>query len=240
MPRQSARTKSVRDRFWGRFAERSEKQGVREASIRWYVIRAERYLKAFRDKKLRAHSAADVAGYLKSVGEGCRSGRLTDWQFRQTVDAIQNLWVVGDVAAAREVDWGHWRDSARLLAADHPTIARAQGTFGEGAGPGADAEHPTRSGLELVRAGHREVLERLVSEIRRRKYSIRTEQTYAAWVCRFIGFCGGRDPLDSGAEDVVAFLGHLAVRRNVAASTRNQALNAVVFLIQTGVGAPLG
>jgi integron integrase len=42
-----------------------------------------------------------------------------------------------------------------------------------------------------------------------------------------------------GAEEVSAFLSHLAVERRVAASTQNQALNALVFLYTQVLGRPL-
>jgi integron integrase len=72
-------------------------------------------------------------------------------------------------------------------------------------------------------------MERLAAEIRRRKYSIRTEQIDESWACRFILFCGGRDPSEVGADRIVAFLEDLAVRGQVWASTQNQALNALLF-----------
>lgn len=43
-----------------------------------------------------------------------------------------------------------------------------------------------------------------------------------------------------GDTDVVAFLTHLAVNRGVAASTQNQALNALVFLYRHVLNRPLG
>lgn len=76
--------------------------------------------------------------------------------------------------------------------------------------------------------------------IRVRHYSIRTEQAYLTWVRRFILFHGKRHPRDMGAEEVRAFLTHLAVERNVAANTQNQALNALVFLYDKVLGQPLG
>jgi integron integrase len=83
-------------------------------------------------------------------------------------------------------------------------------------------------------------LERLIAEIRRRKYSIRTEQAYESWVCRFILFCGNGDPVAGGAERIRAFLEDLAVRGNVSASTQSQALNALVFLYTQVLGESLG
>jgi integrase len=66
--------------------------------------------------------------------------------------------------------------------------------------------------------------------IRIRHYSIRTEQAYVQWIRRFILFHGKRHPRDMGGEELTAFLSHLASQRNVAASTQNQALNAILFL----------
>jgi hypothetical protein len=82
-------------------------------------------------------------------------------------------------------------------------------------------------------------MERLAAEIRRRKYSIRTEQTDASWVCRFILFCGGCDPSEVGADRMVACLEDLAVRGRVSASTQSKALNALVFLYKPVLGQAL-
>ena len=74
------------------------------------------------------------------------------------------------------------------------------------------------------------LLEQVRDAIRRRHYSIRTEQAYVQWIRRFVRFHGRRHPRDMGKREVEEFLTHLAVRCNVAASTQNQALNALVFL----------
>ena len=66
--------------------------------------------------------------------------------------------------------------------------------------------------------------------VRRRHYSIRTEQAYIHWIKRFILFHGKRHPRQMGAREVEAFLTHLDVAQKVSASTQNQALNALVFL----------
>lgn len=75
----------------------------------------------------------------------------------------------------------------------------------------------------------KKLLNQLRDEIRLRHYSIRTEQAYTQWVKRFILFHNERHPAEMGAPEINAFLSHLAVVGNVAASTQNQALNAVVF-----------
>ena len=57
--------------------------------------------------------------------------------------------------------------------------------------------------------------------IRRKHYSLRTEQAYLQWARRYILFYGKRHPKELGEAEVVAFLNHLAVVRQVAASTQN-------------------
>ncbi|NKI35766.1 integron integrase [Wenzhouxiangella sp. XN79A] len=74
------------------------------------------------------------------------------------------------------------------------------------------------------------LLDRMRRIIRVRHYSRKTEQAYLRWVRRFILFHGKRHPKTMGAEEVTAFLSHLAVERGCAAATQNQALNAILFL----------
>jgi integron integrase len=70
-------------------------------------------------------------------------------------------------------------------------------------------------------------------------YSIRTEDAYVQWIKRFILFHGKRHPLEMGESEVEAFLNHLAVEGNVAASTQNQALSALLFLYKFVLDRPL-
>ncbi len=74
------------------------------------------------------------------------------------------------------------------------------------------------------------LLDQVRERIRRLGYSRRTEQAYVGWIRRYVRFHGLRHPLDLGAAEMEAFLTHLAVVGNVAASTQNQALSALLFL----------
>ena len=74
------------------------------------------------------------------------------------------------------------------------------------------------------------LLDRVRDAIRLKHYSIRTEATYIDWIKRYILFHHKRHPQQMGASEIEAFLTHLAVDRNVAASTQNQALSALLFL----------
>jgi integron integrase len=68
---------------------------------------------------------------------------------------------------------------------------------------------------------------------------LRTEEAYVGWVRRFILANGKRHPRDMGAREVEAFLTHLAVHGQVAASTQNQALSALLFLYREVLGVEL-
>jgi integron integrase len=74
------------------------------------------------------------------------------------------------------------------------------------------------------------LLDRVRAAIRTKHYSIRTEHAYVDWIRRFILFHNKRHPSEMGKTEIEAFLTHLAVNRNVAPSTQNQALSALLFL----------
>ena len=69
--------------------------------------------------------------------------------------------------------------------------------------------------------------------IRVRHYSRRTEQAYVHWIKQFIFFHNKRHPAEMGAAEVVAFLSHLAVDRQVATSTKTRPWRQSCFCIAT-------
>ena len=74
------------------------------------------------------------------------------------------------------------------------------------------------------------LMDQLHNALRVRHYSPRTEQAYVSWVRKFLFFHSLRHPSTMGAAEVAAYLTHLAVDRNVAAATQNQAQAAIKFL----------
>ena len=63
-------------------------------------------------------------------------------------------------------------------------------------------------------------------------YSIHTERTYCDWIKKYVHFhkMKFREDLAEGEKKIETFLTYLAVQKNVASSTQNQAMNAIVFL----------
>jgi integron integrase len=84
------------------------------------------------------------------------------------------------------------------------------------------------------------LLDRVRDAIRVRHYSRRTEDAYVAWIRRYILFHGKTHPSAMGAEHVNAFLTHLAVDCDVAASTQGQALSAIFFLYRNVLEEEIG
>jgi len=71
-------------RFWDHYRNILISQVVKPASIRWYVMRAEQFICAFKGRRLAELDADEISGYLGRMGQ---KSTLSAWQFRQTVDA---------------------------------------------------------------------------------------------------------------------------------------------------------
>ena len=206
-------------RFWEKYIEKSKRYGIKQNIIRWYVKHAELYIRAHK-LRLKQHTALDLDKYLQDKG---RNTKLKDWQFCQIVDALRILFV--DVLAlpwAADYPWDDLKSQARSLPVSHPTIARQ---------PLDDISSidETASANDSIKTQFPDVFDAVIREIRSRNYSIRTEQSYVAWLSRFILFHKQQHPEKLNAGDIANYLTHLAVNRMVASSTQRQALNAIVF-----------
>lgn len=84
-----------------------------------------------------------------------------------------------------------------------------------------------------------QLAEKIHEACRVRHLSRRTEESYIVWIKQFATFCK-QHPWPSSEDKIKAFLSRLATQRNVAPSTQNQALNAVVFLYRDVKNEPLG
>src|ERR1035437_5571032 len=85
------------------------------------------------------------------------------------------------------------------------------------------------------------LLDQVRHVLRLHHYSIHTKRSYIDWIKRYVHFhrmtC--RKDLVDGERKIEAFLTDLAVRGKVAASTQNQAMNALVFLYRKVLEKPL-
>lgn len=209
-------------RFWEAFRACAEENRVTPDRSGFYVKWAKEFVSFLPEKRLKDRSVKDIEAFLASLGQ--RNG-ITDWQVKQAEHALRILYEI-------------------FLPRYSPVGATL---------PGSPRKHPARKAIATgdgfrdrvtpgeVERRYSSLLEAIRTEIRTRHYSYRTETAYIDWVRRFVAFNGYGDPscLDA-ASAVKAYLDYLAVNREVAASTQNQALNALVFLYGQVLGAPLG
>lgn len=85
------------------------------------------------------------------------------------------------------------------------------------------------------------VVDKIDHVCRVKNYSPNTAKVYRKWAQEYMRFCRlpdgtWRHPDTLGVDEVTAFISHLATRRNVAASTQNQALQALLFLYRQVLG----
>jgi integron integrase len=207
--------------FWDKYVLKTVVCGVPDGAQKWYVRHVEAFIRATPDKRLAEITVTDLANYLEMIG---RKPDIVDWRYRQVVDALRILFCeIVKTSWARSFNWQHWIDNSRELPAQHATIARTENTLVEG------KVAASNKSLEKCRDEFPDLFDRLTAEIRMLQYSIRTEQSYTSWLARFISFSSIESEADFTADRISPFLEYLAVKRNVAASTQNQAMNALVF-----------
>ena len=94
--------------------------------------------------------------------------------------------------------------------------------------------------MEEVAGKDLKLMDRVRYYLRLHHYAYSTEQTYTEWIKEYIFFHKMQHPGEMGETEIEEFLTYLAVQRNVAASTQNQALNALVFLYKKVLDIDLG
>jgi integron integrase len=143
----------------------------------------------------------------------------------QEADAARRRYLEVLAHDGRTADWQVRQadDAVKLYLWNYlPTVRGAQGSAAV-AGPTAAPANPGQA-LDAMR-----------DELRLRHYAYRTEQTYLEWAGRFLAYTSRRAHEQSTEGDISSgmvkdFLTHLALERNVSASTQNQAFSALLFL----------
>lgn len=206
------------EQFWKAFQACVEENRVGPDRSAYYVKWAQDFVQFLPHKQLRERTGEDIEAFLTYLR---RDPGQKEWFVRQAQSSFRILYET-------------------FLPAYRPGEERAVEKTIEvtPADPGAVWQDRVVPGEVERRFGP--LIEKLKTEIRNRHYSIRTEQAYAEWTRRFIAFHRYQDPQALDAAKVKAYLDYLAVRRDVAASTQNQALNALVFFYRAVLDTPFG
>jgi integron integrase len=211
-----------RDSFWEAYRACTEENRVRPDRAQFYVNWAKDFANFLPEKLLKDRSRKDVEAFLASLGK--RQG-IAEWQVRQAEHALRILYenFLPHYAPEKQAGVGP--------AGKHPLRQTTTKTdkFRDHVTPGeVERQFP-------------DLVEAVKTEVRSRHYSYRTETSYLDWVRRFVAFHDYADPRGFDASAAVrAYLDYLAVEREVAASTQNQALNALVFFYGQVLRNPLG
>ena len=199
------------NKFWDSYRDAVVKSGVPDRNAGWYVRWSENFAKSITAKPLKKRTAADVRKFLLELS--IKTG-IKDWQVRQAEEALIFLYD----------DFLNLNLDLRALQPLGPETLSSQKRSRNR--QRLKDQTPSREAL-LPRYG--KYLDQLKSALRVRHYSIRTERTYGQWLRRFLSFCKGKPVEKIDSEDIQTYLNYLAEKRKVAASTQNQALNAIVF-----------
>jgi integron integrase len=231
------------------FLHRLESLAISPAARDYYVRWAEAWINA------RGNRSADTtSAHFEALG---RSAHLADWQLRQAVDAVRIL--AHEVLALPWAATYDWRGLPNLLRPQEPTDrtltsepapsgtapnhcggGTPQATWLEHLAPGSSRGVSPHESKAPAAPEIPNLLETMRAAIRMRGYSLRTEETYLGWAKRFFEFYQTRNPAELEPAAITPFLSHLAVDRNVAPATQNQALNGIVFFYRHVLRIPVG
>jgi len=216
-------------RFWDKYISKTTAYGVKRHQAYWYVRHAEAYIKSAKGVRLSAHSSAYLESYLI---EKYDKARLQGWQLEQIILALKILFTdMVNVSWAASFSWDNWREKARALKSRSSDNAEAKDLI-DTEWLKHDLQSNSDNKSELFSRVYDEFphyIERLICEIRLRKYALRTEQAYLGWLLRYLSFHHFCDPANLSEIKIKQYLEYLVIQRKVSSSTQAQALNALVF-----------
>ncbi len=194
---------------------------IPQKSIKWYLTWIRQFENSINGKLFSRIAAEDVKAFLSHLS--CNDN-IQQWQVDQARDSLRLFF-----RDFLNVPWA--RAANRTTAAQSDSNIRSQSHMhSDNWTPPHGSD--TTAAASLPQLSHQDLLEKLRTEIRVRHYSIRTEQSYEQWVNRFFKYLNNKPVPEVTPADVKRYLEHLAVNKKVAASTQNQALNALVFLFE--------
>ena len=93
----------------------------------------------------------------------------------------------------------------------------------------------------MSRGNDKKIMDEVRDIMHLKHYSIHTERSYCDWIRKYILFHGmtSRSDLMDGEKKIEQFLTDLAVNKDIAPATQNQAMNALVFFYKKVLNYPL-
>jgi len=219
----------VYSRFWCKYRLKTKAYGVSDVDHEFYISCVKALIAAYPEKRLAVLTADDLYKYLTGIAG---KSHYTNSQFLKLVDSLRIL-LSELVKAPWAVDflWDLNLASFNSTGGNGLTVELGNATDLSGV-LNVRVSASERTAVQEAVLSHSHLFERLITEIRMRQYSIRTEQTYSGWVARFLLFHSFKSSDDILPKHIVPFLEYLVIKRHVAANTQNVALNSVIFLFK--------
>lgn len=216
-------------RFWCKYRSKTKAYGVSDMDYPYYMYCVQALIATFPEKRLALFTSEDLYKYLAGIAG---KTQLTDSQFSKLVDSLHILFL--ELVKSPWVNDFIWDLNLSSFKSNVTSCVTVE------AGNACDVSgvlnvRVSASEKSVVRKAsilHSHLFERLITEIRIRQYSIRTEQAYSGWVARFLLFHSFKAGDEILTGHIVPFLEYLVIKRHVAANTQNVALNSVVFLFK--------
>ena len=202
------------NKFWDSYRQAAIASGVPAKNAERYVKWAEKFAVATKGKPIRERSVADIRKFLFELSI---QRSIHPWQVHQAEEALVFLY-----EGFLKLDLG--LNTVRPLV---PGPGISNSTL---KAPQQFKDRALSKTEEKARYG--ELYSRFRSAMRVRQYSIRTERAYAQWIGRLLSFYKDKPAESIDTDDIQSYLNYLAEERKVAASTQNQALNAIVFFFK--------
>ena len=213
-----------------------EKNGVALKYRHHYLKWLRYYLDFCRKYQFDSVSTDSVEPFIQKLTQK----RQTDQQRQQARQAVRfflqnerkkQQWLIGEKPVLKPA----YRRETPILESAEPAARRYPLTS---AGSGTSmSEKPE---LKHAGADWREIYHALETAIKVRHYSSKTLKAYRNWTRQFQNFTKSKDQRMISVDDVKAFLSFLAVRREISASSQNQAFNALLFLFRHVLGKDFG
>jgi hypothetical protein len=198
--------KSEVNKFWIKFHDLVIENGIPEKHADWYVRWGQKFALSIKGKPLYRRTLDDVKAFLSNLQN---QENIKPWQVQQARKAIYllfNKYLNIPLQSSAPIIKEKEKDEIDLSGIKTPALKN-----------------------EITKKQN-DLIEKIKNEIRYRHYSINTEYSYLDWIIRYISFFDGASPETLSASDIRKYLDYLAIKRNVSASTQNQALNAIVFM----------
>ena len=226
----SAKNDSAWDERWARFSQGLLSRGIVAGKHDFFRNWVRKFIGFVKPRKWNQALREDVEQYLSLLVREGKAG----WQIAQASESLELFYRDVEPMDWARHDWPNTPSTLELETgrpAEIPRPPLSAERLSRFVGRSDFGELESRWGGFLGEVGER---------LRAERYAYRTEQSYLEWVKRFLIFVRPKERSDLNQTAVEDYLSFLALERRVAASTQNQAFNAILFMFRHVLKTEMG